>query len=141
MGYLVPRNNDIILGNHETYEIDLYVKEYGDHGYLKRYVVEDGNKILGCEYLEIKQLNFSNPATIPGPLCRMKTLPGRLPYLTAICQHPHVLYLAQHNLSYDVPIKNYWIRHKRKDIPDLSIIYGNSSIGFHSPEEVDLEEN
>jgi len=140
MGFLVPYNNDLIVQRDPdaTYELDRYVWHYGQQGYLKRCVVRDSHQVLGAEFLEIRQFNFSDPALMPGSLCQVKTLPGRRPYVAALLEHPHALYLAQHQLAYNVPVAKYWQRSRTKEIPDLAIIFGSAAIGFFSPEEMDL---
>jgi len=142
MGFLVPRDcNELIKRDVDVeYELDRYVLEYGSHGYIKRIVAESG-RVLGSEYREIKQLNFSNPSYLPGPLCQMGTLYGRKPYVVALAEHPHALYLAQHGLRYNVAISDLWNRTYTKQIPLLDTIYGNTTIGFLSPEPPPEEES
>jgi hypothetical protein len=141
MGFLVPHNADLVVGSDPDtkYELDRYVKQHGCHGYLKRYVVEDSHKVIGAEYLEIRQLNFANLNFVPGPLCRIQTIPGRKPYVAALMEHPHALHLAQHALAYNVPVVQYWQRYRARRIPDLAVVYGSAAIGFFSPEEADAD--
>jgi hypothetical protein len=139
MGFLVPYRSDFLYTADDiAYDLDRYALFYGRHGYLKRLVVEDGHKIVGVEYLEIKQLNFVDPATVPGPLCQIRQIQGCKPYLQAIMEHPHGLQLSQYHLAYNAPVNRHWQRTRTKEIPDLSITYGNTMLGFFSPEEVDL---
>jgi len=135
MGFLAERSQFALDQGSTTheYELDRYVLEYGYHGYLKRMVV-DGTQIVGSEYREIKQLNFADPGTVPGPLCVMKTLYGRKPYVVALSEHPHALYLAQNQLTYNVSYSSFWKRERMRDIPDLGVVYGNVMVGFFSPE-------
>ena len=137
MGFLVPCISDFVDTQdiNVSYDLDKYALHYGRPGYLKRYVVEDGHKIVGFEYLEIRQLNFVDPSLLPGPMCKVRQLDGCKPYHIALMENPQALQLAQFRLAYNASVGRRWRRDRTLDIPDLAVVYG---LIFLSAEEIEV---